>query len=108
MFIDNLIHIHILDYLDYYDYIHFTMINKLEIDNYLIPETRLRLNKEKDMYKTAHYFLMSIKRREKYEKERDEYHNEFGYDCVCNKNYDGGLYCSYCKCTALCRCPYCQ
>ena len=27
---------------------------------------------------------------------------------VCNKNYDGGQYCSYCKCIALCRCPYCQ
>ena len=107
MFIEN-IHIHVIDYLDYYDFIHLSMIKNIKICNLLLPDTKTRLDKEKEMYKTAHYFLTAMKRKEQYEKERYEYHRDYGYDCVCNKNYDGGQYCSYCKCIALCRCPYCQ
>ena len=105
---ENILHVNIFNFLDYREYIDFTMICSISLIDKLLLETKHRLNKEKEMYKTAHYFLMTIKRKEQYEKERDEYHRDYGYDCVCNKNCDGGRYCSYCKNVALCRCSYCQ
>lgn len=106
---ESKLHINIFTFLDYLNYVDFTMICSLaSVIDKMVPEIKSRLNKEKEMYKTAHYFLMEIKEKEQYEKERDDYHREYGYGCVCDKNYDGGPFCTYCREIALCSCPYCQ
>tara|TARA_B110000208_G_C11731447_1_gene416570 strand:- start:373 stop:696 length:324 start_codon:yes stop_codon:yes gene_type:complete len=107
MFIDiqhNRFHLKIFQYIDYLEYINLTMTFKLKLQNQLPETITSRLENEKKMYKMAYYFIMG----EKFAKERDDYHKENGYQCVCNKNYDGGQFCTYCRESALCMCLYCQ